>query len=116
MRVAPLLVVGLVLSGCMATHVFAPADAPHYDAISASEVKVLDAPPEGSVYLGEVEGVGGAALMIFTPDEISNAKDGAAQLGGDVLVIEGRGSEPFKGDLLRREFPTVRAKVYRSRP
>ncbi len=107
-----LLLAMLVLSGCLSPRVMRYDNAPHYEPTNPSDLKVLDAVPEGAILLGEVDGIGTTGLVIG-PEAMDKALEGAAAMGADAVVVIGHGSEPMINDPFGRDFATVRVKALR---
>ena len=60
--------------------------------------------------------IGGGWGMIFHPEALPQAREGAARLGADAIGMVGYGTEVEPSDIFMRDLPTVRAKAIRLRP
>lgn len=101
----------LLLSSCIAPRTMRYVNAPDLEPTRARDVQVLTAVPKGATVLGEVEGTG---LGMFGSAE-ANAREGAAAMGADAIVIYAEGEDPVPDDLFGRSRPVVRAKALRLR-
>jgi hypothetical protein len=109
-----LVVVLALLCACVGPRTFRFADAPQYAPTDPRSVQVFETMPEGAVVLGDVDGVGTTGLMVG-PEALDSAKEGAAAMGADAIVVQARGTEPVVGDLFARDYQVVRVKAVRLR-
>ncbi len=109
MRLGALIVVAAVLGACQQARTFRSVNAPRYAATRADAVQVLDAIPPDAIVLGDVE----------APDDgwlgsaLTRAKEGAAEMGADAIVVEARGHELRPGLSFGAQQEVIRVKALR---